>query len=175
MKKFILVFILAVLLISFAAAFYLFAGKLKSSQLSSPQPLATEFEGSVTPEVNTDRGASVYEDYSPEVYERARTEDRVIVLYFTANWCEICRTQEEINTKVFTGLTKDGVVALRIHILDSESTVDTENLAKKFSIAKENTLVILNSDTGAIVYKFTGLLEDGAMIEKIIEARQKDE
>ncbi len=175
MKKFILIFVLAVLLISFAAAFYLFAGKLKTGQPSPVQPLATEFGENTVPEANTDRGISVYEDYSAEIYEKALTEDRVVVLYFTANWCEICRTQEEINTKVFSGLTTDGVVALRIHILDSEATIDTENLAKKFSIAKENTSVILNSDTGAIVYKFTGLLEDGALIEKIIEARQKDE
>ena len=169
MKKFTLVFILVLLTISFVAVFVYFSfNKTTIAPKLQDQASTEEIQQDVTEQV-TNLGPSIYEDYTKEVYDRALKENRVMALYFTANWCPICREQEPVNQKVFESLDKSGVVGLRVHILDSETTDETDALAKKFDVVYQHTFVILDS-TGTVFYKYTGPLEEAEVRTKILEA-----
>lgn len=170
MKKFTLVFVLLVLVLTFATMYFFFMVATKIPKKESNNQVSTE---ETVKEEDTsqeeDLGPSIYEDYSSVLYEGALEEGRVIVLFFTANWCPICRQQEPINQEVFDSLDKAGVVGLRVHILDSETTSETEALAKKFDVIYQHTFVILDKK-GAVSYNYSGPLENNELIEKIKEA-----
>lgn len=111
---------------------------------------------------------SVYAEYSKEVYEKAISDNRVVLLFFTSNWCAECTSQDQVNSKVFAELGKISVLGMKSHILDSETTTETDALAKKFDVIKENTLVLLNKK-GAVAFKYTGELKFEDLKAKILE------
>ena len=145
MRKFILIFILSILFISFLAFFYnvyiLQKNYFNSKQIDIPNELIND---AIVP--------SVYINYSEEEYDKAILEKRILVLFFTSNWCIKCSDQDIINSEVFNSLNKEGIVGLKIHILDSETTTETDALARKFDVTKENTFVILDKK-GAVYFK----------------------
>lgn len=112
---------------------------------------------------------SIYKDYTKEDYDNALLNKRVIVLYFTSNWCQECLDQEVTNIQIFEELPKEGVVGLKIHILDSETTTETDALSQKFDITKEQSFVILDKN-GVVFFKHTGLLSKDQLKQKIMEA-----
>lgn len=67
-------------------------------------------------------------------------------------------------------MVTDELVGLRIHILDSETTTETDALAKKYNVSKEQSIVILDKK-GAIFFKHTGLLEKEVLKQKLTELR----
>lgn len=164
MRKFILIFILSILFISFLAFFYNVYilqknyFNLKSGEKSTEK---TTLEVQKTP--------SKYINYSKENYDTAILENRVLVLFFTSNWCVKCGDQDLINKDVFDDLSKEGVVGLKIHILDSETTTETDALTKKFDIVKENSLVILDKK-GAVSFKYVGEMTSEILKDKILKA-----
>lgn len=168
MKKFILIFILILLTLVFATLFLYSGLKDLKTKTDNSNPAATELPIETEQEVTTDLGPSVYENYSVTEYDRALSEGRVLVLFFTANWCPICREQEPKNVNVFNSLDKSGVVALKVHVLDSETTEETDALAKKFDVLNQHTFVFLDKN-GAVFYKFTGPMEEDELKEKILE------
>lgn len=170
MKKFTLVFILSILFISFAAAFwYVYQYGYLSGRLQvipTQEPAYKEPNGQqpqVTPTVGE---PSVYEDYTQDKLDDALNQGRVVFLHFTANWCQDCISQDNVNTKVVAQLPTQGVVGLRVHILDSESTTETSNLAKKFSVGKENSIIVLNK-VGAVSFRNIGNISLEVLKEKI--------
>lgn len=170
MRKFTLVFVLSVLTLTFASMYFFFMVAKNIPQKTSDNQTSTEATEPLE-EVSQgpDLGPSIYEEYTKELYDMALKEHRVLVLYFTANWCPICREQEPVNQEVFNELNKAGVVALKVHILDSETTDETDALAKKFDVVYQHTYVILDTQ-GAVSYKYTGPLERKEILERIKEA-----
>jgi len=116
---------------------------------------------------------SYYKNYSKEDYDKAINEKRVLVLYFTSNWCQKCIEQDAINNEVFNDLISEGinnVFGLRVHILDSETTTESDALSQKFDVTKEQSFVILDKN-GAVFFKYTGSLDKDLLKQKILEAR----
>lgn len=111
---------------------------------------------------------SVYIEYSKEAYDKAISENRIVVLFFTSNWCQECINQDLVNRSVFEDLNTSGLVGLRSHILDSETTTELDALAKKFDVVKENTFVILDKK-GAIATKYVGEIAKDNLKNKILE------
>lgn len=165
MKKFILFFVLLILFVSFCAFFYQVYRQQKDYfNLKNKN-------NSIETEINTgDKEIpSKYINYSKENYDTAILENRILVLFFTSNWCVKCGDQDLINKNVFDGLSKEGVIGLKIHILDSETTTETDALAKKFDIVKENSLVILDKN-GAVSFKYVGEITNEILKDKILKA-----
>jgi hypothetical protein len=75
-----------------------------------------------------------------------------------------------LNLELFSELTTLGVVGLKIHILDSETTTETDALAKKFDVTKEQSFVLLNK-LGAVHFKQVGKFEKESLKQKILEIR----
>lgn len=164
MKKFILIVVLSILAISFVAFFlkvFLEQKKYFDGNQNNDSSVSVD-----TP--SSQNKPSSYSDYSKTEFDNAISENRVLILYFTANWCNDCQQQDTINTQVFGDLSSSGLVGLRSHILDSETTTETDLLAKKFDVVKENTIVILNKK-GAVKFKNEGMLDVETLKVKILE------
>lgn len=168
MRKFILAFILSILFISFGA-FLLNAYMLQKNYFGQSKN-NNNFHEAIDDAVIVPK--SVYLQYSKEDYDKALKENRVILLYFTSNWCKECRDQASINSLVMEDMLYQSIVGLDIHILDSETTTETDALAKKFDVTKESTLVILDK-TGAVVFKYTGDITSEMLKSKIQEVINK--
>lgn len=111
-----------------------------------------------------------YKDYSRKEYEKAMAEKKIIALYFTANWCPICREQELINMEALEDLGED-ILALRVHILDSEETDETKALAEKYGVTYQHTYVILKP-SGEVSSKYTGPLTKEEIKARILAAKE---
>jgi len=85
-------------------------------------------------------------DYNKADYDAAIASDKLVVLYFYANWCPICK--EEVANALypaFNGLTTDKVVGIRINYKDSDTDKDEENLARQYGISYQHTKVFLKN------------------------------
>jgi len=167
MKKIILFFILFVLFISFSAFLY-------NSYQQQSKYFKFKFGGEPTNQTTLEvkEIPSKYVNYSKQDYDKAISENRVVVLFFTSNWCLECSDQDFTNQNVFASLNKEGVVGLKIHTLDSETTTETDALAKKFDVVKENSFVILDK-TGAVYFKYVGVISKELLNTKIMEVVNK--
>ncbi len=169
MKKFILFFVLSLLLISFGA-FLLNAFNLQKNYFNSKNNNTDITENKVNEEEM--ELESYYIDYAKEDYEKALLDKRTLVLYFTSNWCEECKAQDVINGEVFKELPSEGVVGLKIHVLDSETTTETDALAKKYDVSKEQSIVIIDRD-GVTRFKQVGAVTQELLTQKILEVSNK--
>ena len=64
------------------------------------------------------------------------------------------------------------IVGLDVHILDSETTLESNALAQKFDITKEQSFVVLDKN-GVVAYKYTGIIDKELLKQKILEVISK--
>jgi len=156
-KKFIYIFVLSVLVITFAS-FFILASKKQNKTNVQEETVKTEDQILI----------SSYEDYTDEYFQKALSEKKIILLYFTANWCPICSEQEPVNKKVIEDFKDKGIAARRVHILDSQTTGETDALAKKFDILYQHTYLILDKN-GVVYFKYNGQLKEEELKAKLLE------
>ena len=155
-----LLIVLVILVILIGGGFLFFRPR-STSQPRNP-------EGVVNQEVES----SNYKLYSKTGYEKALAEKKVTMLYFTANWCPICREQEPINMEALEELSEDkDIVAFRVHILDNETTEEGEGLADEFVVRYQHTTIIIDSE-GQIASTTTGPLTKEELKSKLIAAKR---
>lgn len=83
-------------------------------------------------------------DYIKADYDAAIASDKLVVLYFYANWCPICKAELANATyPAFNELTTDQVVGIRINYNDNDTTKDEEDLARKYGVAYQHTKVFV--------------------------------
>ncbi len=167
MKKIILIVILSILTLSFLALILNAYNLQKKYYQSKNEQASVEEESKTNQQVIK---PSVYKDYQKVDLEQALLNKQVVLLYFTSNWCSECIQQDTLNKEVVEEMVTDELVGLRIHILDSETTTETDALAKKYNVSKEQSIVILDKK-GAIFFKHTGLLEKEVLKQKLTELR----
>lgn len=90
--------------------------------------------------------SAVLLDYNKADYDAAITSDKLIVLYFYANWCPICKA-ETANAlyPAFNELTTDKVVGIRVSYKDNETDSDEKTLAVQLGIPYQHTKVFLKN------------------------------
>lgn len=84
-------------------------------------------------------------EFKKEDYEKALSENKVIVLNFYANWCPICRAEEPAIHQGFNSLSSDKVIGFRVNFNDSDTDKDEEALGKEFKIPYQHSKVILKN------------------------------
>ena len=89
-------------------------------------------------------------DFKKSDYDAALAGDQVILLYFYANWCPICRDEVPRLYDAFNQLNSSGVVAFRVNYNDNETDDAEKALAKQFGITYQHTKVILENDAQAL-------------------------
>ena len=84
-------------------------------------------------------------EFKKEDYQKALSENKIIILDFYANWCPICRAEAPIIHSGFDGLTTEKVIGFRVNYNDSDTDADEKALAKQFNITYQHTKVILKN------------------------------
>lgn len=82
-------------------------------------------------------------DFVKADYDAAIKTDKLVVLYFYANWCPICRAEFPVMQKAFNALTTDKVIGFRVGYNDDQTDNDEKNLAKQFGVAYQHTKVFV--------------------------------
>lgn len=84
-------------------------------------------------------------DFQKTDYETALKSDRLIVLYFYANWCPICKAEFPLMQGAFNDLTTNEVVGFRVNYNDNETDADETALAREFGVAYQHTKVFVRT------------------------------
>lgn len=85
-------------------------------------------------------------DFNKADYDSALKTDKLIALYFYANWCPICKA-ETANAlyPAFNELSTDKVIGFRVNYNDDQTDNDEKNLAREFGVAYQHTKVFLKN------------------------------
>lgn len=84
-------------------------------------------------------------DFVKADYDAAVKSDKLIILYFYANWCPICRVEFPQTQAAFNELTDDKVVGFRVNYKDNETDTDEKNIAREFGVPYQHTKVFLKN------------------------------
>ena len=87
--------------------------------------------------------ASPLLDFAKADYDKALSSGKLIVLYFYANWCPICKAEFPKMQSAFNEFSNDTVIGFRVNYNDSDTDADEVALAKKFGVAYQHTKVFL--------------------------------
>ncbi len=82
-------------------------------------------------------------EFDQRDYEAALASDKLVVLYFYANWCPLCREEFVHTQEAFDQLTTDAVVGFRVHYNDSDVTPAQEQVAREYGVAYQHTKVFI--------------------------------
>lgn len=82
-------------------------------------------------------------DFVQADFDAAVSADKLIVLYFYANWCPICAAEFPLMQQAFNELTTDQVVGFRVNFNDDQTDADEETLARQHGVAYQHTKVLL--------------------------------
>ncbi len=85
-------------------------------------------------------------DYNKADYDAAIASDKLVVLYFYANWCPVCK-EETANAlyPAFNELTTDKVIGFRINYKDSDTDSDEKALAVQYGVPYQHTKVFVKN------------------------------
>ncbi len=84
-------------------------------------------------------------DFTKSDYDTAVKTDKLIVLYFYANWCPTCKAEFPVMQKVFDKLTTDNVIGFRVNYNDNQTDEDEKKLAREFGVAYQHTKVFVKN------------------------------
>jgi thiol-disulfide isomerase/thioredoxin len=84
-------------------------------------------------------------DFNSGDYQKALSEKDIVVLYFFANWCPLCKAEFPRMQSVFEKLQNSDVIGFRVSFKDSQTDDSEEELAKEFGVAYQHTKVILKN------------------------------
>lgn len=84
-------------------------------------------------------------DFNSQDYENAIANEKLVVLYFYANWCPVCKAEFPKMQDAFKELNEEGVVGFRVNYNDNQTDDYERGLAKQFGVAYQHTKVFLKN------------------------------
>jgi thiol-disulfide isomerase/thioredoxin len=142
----VLPLVLAVLLVLAAVLGARYAGTGPAESASpSPEPSATVSESpaaAASPTPSLPPHALVGEYYLADYMHAVKT-GKLVVLYFYANWCPVCKEEFPKFQTAIAGLSEPRVAAFRVNYNDSDTDDDEKTAAKTFQVGSQHTLVIV--------------------------------
>lgn len=90
-------------------------------------------------------GEAQYFDFNQAQYEEALDSDKLVMLYFYADWCPVCRFEVKRLKEAFDELETDGVVGFQVNYNDKYTEADEKKLAQEFGVAYQHTKVFLKN------------------------------
>ncbi len=86
-------------------------------------------------------------DFNKTDYDQALSSGQLVVLYFYANWCPLCKAEFPKMQATFNELDTDGVIGFRVNYNDNETDEYEKDLARQFGVAYQHTKVFLKNGT----------------------------
>jgi len=85
-------------------------------------------------------------DFNQADYQKALQSKKLVVLYFYANWCPICKLEFPKMQSAFNKINNDGVVGFRVNYNDNETDSFEKSLAREFGVAYQHTKVFVKNE-----------------------------
>jgi len=104
-------------------------------------------------------------DFTKSDYDKALASKKIIVLYFYANWCPICKAEFPKMQSAFNSFSSNEIVGFRVNFNDNETDQYEKDLARQFGVAYQHTKVILKD--GERVLKSPESWEESRYISEI--------
>jgi thiol-disulfide isomerase/thioredoxin len=84
-------------------------------------------------------------EFTKADYDLALKSDKLVVLYFYANWCPLCKVEFPEAQKAFDALDSDKVIGFRVSFNDSDTDNDEKNLARENGVPYQHTKVFIKN------------------------------
>lgn len=84
-------------------------------------------------------------DFTKADYDTAVQSGKLVVLFFYASWCPICKAEYPQAQAAFNALDTDQVVGFRVNYKDDDTDKDEEALARQFGVPYQHTKVFLKN------------------------------
>jgi len=101
-------------------------------------------------------------------YEKALESEKLVVLYFYANWCPTCKKEIPKMYSAFSKLTGDDVVGFRVNYNDNETDSKEKDLAREFGVAYQHTKVFVKD--GQRIGKWPDSWDEARYLKEIGDA-----
>lgn len=115
---------------------------IQNNQVSQEEKQTTQTTTTYTGKVLAGK-TTPYIEFSEQDYNKALSENKIILLNFYANWCPICKVEEPKAFAAFSELKLENVVGFRVNYKDSQTDSAEEALAQKFQVPYQHTKVII--------------------------------
>ena len=89
--------------------------------------------------------ASKLYNFNKSQYDEALNSGKLVVLYYYANWCPICREEAPKLYEAFNELTTDKAIGFRVNYNDSATDEDEKALAREHGVAYQHTKVFIKN------------------------------
>ena len=86
---------------------------------------------------------SSFVEFNQKDYEAALTEGKIVYLEFYANWCPICRAQEDDLIEGINELTRADVAGFRVNFKDDQTDENEKALAAKYKIPYQHHKIVV--------------------------------
>ncbi|MGL5734368.1 MAG: thioredoxin family protein [Beijerinckiaceae bacterium] len=107
-------------------------------------------------------GATLYDDYSPQAFERLLAARRSFIVHVHAEWCSACRMQE---ARLKTLLVDPAIRALPFVRVDFDRDGD---FRRRYRVTAQSTLLVFKN--GREVARSTGETAAGALQDMVMWA-----
>lgn len=114
-------------------------------------------------------GGAVVLDFNRADYEKALAGDKLVVLYFYANWCPICRAEFPKMIDAFDSFDSSEVIGFRVNFNDNDTDDFEVQLAREFGVAYQHTKVFVKD--GVRVLKAPDSWDEGRYITEVNKIR----
>ncbi len=90
-------------------------------------------------------------DFNMADYKKALSENKLVLLYFYASWCPICK--DEVKNSLYPFFNENmnsELLGFRVNFNDSDTDKNEEDLAREFGVAYQHTKVIVSGGKKAL-------------------------
>ena len=84
-------------------------------------------------------------DFNMDDYQSAAASGKLILLYFYANWCPVCRAEVPEMYSAFSELNDSRAIAFRVNFNDDQTDSSEVELARTFGVPYQHTKVIVKN------------------------------
>lgn len=90
-------------------------------------------------------------DFNQADYEAALKTNKLIVLYFYANWCPVCREEIPKLYQAFDQLPTDQVIGFRVNYNDNATDAAERELARQHGVAYQHTKIFVKNGQRVLI------------------------